>query len=192
MNDLNGPAGAKPMSERKPFNPLLLLPLVVFAGFGLLFWLALTRTNPDELPSALIGQRAPALTLEPLLDSQPVPTAADLDAPGIKLVNFWASWCAPCRAEHPILMQIAASGVPIYGINYKDIAPNARRFLDRLGNPFTKIGADSGRSALDWGLYGVPETFVIDGEGKVLLRYPGPVTERVYAERIKPLLEAVE
>ncbi len=180
------------MDEVKRFNPLLLLPVVMFTGFGMLLWLGLTRENPDELPSAMIGQPAPNLDLVPLVEGQPVPDAADLLKPGIKLVNFWASWCAPCRAEHPMLIEIAAMGVPIYGVNYKDIPANALRFLDVLGNPFTKIGADSGRTALDWGLYGVPETFVIDGKGKVLLRYPGPVTQRIFDERIKPLLEAAQ
>ena len=177
---------------KRTFNPLLLLPLIVFAGFGGLAWTAMHTPNRDELPSALIGQIAPALTLTPLVAGDPIPTAEDLLAPGIKLVNFWASWCGPCRAEHPTISKISASGVPVYGINYKDLPQYALRFLDQLGNPFTKVGADANRTALDWGLYGVPETFVIDGDGKILLRYPGPVTERVYEERIKPLLDAAK
>lgn len=178
------------MPDAKAFNPLLLLPLVVFAGFGALAWVAMHNPNRDELPSALIGRTAPPLTLDVLIVGQPVPTNDDLNAAEIKLVNFWASWCGPCRAEHPMLSQIAASGVPVYGVNYKDLPQNALRFLDKLGNPFTKVGADSNRTALDWGLYGVPETFVIDGQGKVLLRYPGPITQRVFDERIGPLLKA--
>nr|WP_118132783.1 DsbE family thiol:disulfide interchange protein [Oceanicella sp. SM1341] len=160
----------------------------IFLGVG--YW-ALSRQNPDELPSALAERAAPELSLQPLVDGREVPGAADLTAPGVKLVNFWASWCAPCRAEHPMLMEIAQSGVPILGVNYKDKPDAARGFLDELGDPFSKIGADaSGRNGINWGLYGVPETFVIDGEGKVLLRHPGPITRSILETRILPLLEA--
>jgi cytochrome c biogenesis protein CcmG, thiol:disulfide interchange protein DsbE len=176
--------------ERRRFNPLILVPVILFAGFGLMFWLALNRTDPESLPSAMIGRPAPPLNLEPLQAGEPVPDQARLEAPGIKLLNFWASWCAPCRAEHPMLTEIARAGTPVYGVNYKDIPENALRFLDKLGNPFALVGADSGRTALDWGLYGVPETFVIDGQGKVLLRHAGPLTQRVFDEQVRPLLEA--
>ncbi|QDL93733.1 DsbE family thiol:disulfide interchange protein [Paroceanicella profunda] len=159
----------------------------IFLGVG--YW-ALSRQNPDELPSALTQRAAPGLALEPLIEGAPVPETADLSAPGVKLVNFWASWCAPCRAEHPMLMAIARSGVPIYGVNYKDKPGDAQGFLADLGDPFTRIGADpTGRNGINWGLYGVPETFVIDGSGKVLLRHPGPITKSIYDSRIRPLLE---
>lgn len=176
-------------TEPRRFNPLLLLPLVISLGIGVLFFVANTRENPQQLPSALIGQPAPKLELQPLAPEFRVPVQADLTAPGVKLVNFWASWCAPCRAEHPMLTRITESGIPVFGVNYKDIDANALRFLQNLGNPFAAIGTDSGRNALDWGLYGVPETFVIDGQGTVLLRYPGPITERVFQEQIAPLLQ---
>ena len=109
----------------------------------------------------------------------------------VKIVNFWASWCAPCRVEHPNLMALAAEGVPIYGINYKDFVLNARAFFDELENPYVAVGADaSGFYAIDWGVYGVPETFLLDGQGNILLRMANPVTERELANRLRPALEA--
>jgi cytochrome c biogenesis protein CcmG/thiol:disulfide interchange protein DsbE len=108
-------------------------------------------------------------------------------------VNFWASWCAPCRAEHPLLTEIAASGVPVIGVNYKDTPANALAFLDELGDPFASIGADrSGRTGLDWGIYGVPETFVVDADGTVLLRHPGPLTRDIVARRLQPVIDGVD
>ena len=174
---------------RAKANPLLLLPPLAFVAFALVAWYALTRENPGELPSALVGQAAPGFErVEPLRDD-PVPTTADLTGPGVKLVNFWASWCAPCRAEHPILTDIAAAGVPVIGINYKDAPANALAFLEELGDPYIRIGADStGRTALDWGIYGVPETFVVDGAGTILLRHPGPITRDIFEARFAPLL----
>ncbi len=170
-------------------HPLLLLPPLAFLAFALVAWYALTRDNPDELPSALVGRQAPGFErTEPLRDD-PAPTAADLTEPGVKLVNFWASWCAPCRVEHPILEEIAASGVPVIGVNYKDQPGNALAFLAELGDPYLRIGADAtGRTALDWGIYGVPETFVVDGAGNILLRHPGPITRDVFDKRFAPLL----
>jgi cytochrome c biogenesis protein CcmG/thiol:disulfide interchange protein DsbE len=167
---------------------LLFLPPMLFAGLAALFWLGMQRDDPDRLPSALEGRAAPAVQVTPL-GPGPLLTQADLTTPGVKLVNFWASWCAPCRAEHPNLMALAAEGIAIHGINYKDPPANALGFLDELGNPFATLGADaSGRTGLDWGLYGVPETFVIDGEGRVILRFPGPVTGRVLEETIRPAI----
>lgn len=165
-------------------------PLVVAGGFFLMALWGMQRENPDALPSALVGQAAPAVEVVPLGDL-PTFSAADLADGRVKIVNFWASWCAPCRAEHPNLMQLKAEGLPLYGVNYKDKPEAARRFLEELGNPFERIGADaSGRMGINWGLYGVPETFVIDGEGKVLLRFPGPLTERALQDEIRPALAA--
>ncbi len=107
----------------------------------------------------------------------------------MKLVNFWASWCAPCRAEHPNLDKLAGEGVTILGVNYKDDPEKALKFLGELGNPFKAVGADSqGRTGLDWGIYGVPETFVVDGSGKVVLRFAGPLTQAVIEQTIRPAL----
>lgn len=167
---------------------LLILPPVLFGGLGLLLYAGMNRENPEALPSAIAGQRAPGLQVQPL-GALPALTEAALRAPGVKLVNFWASWCAPCRAEHPLLTELGAEGVTILGVNYKDAEAQALGFLDELGNPYAAIGADStGRTGLDWGLYGVPETFVIDGAGKVILRYPGPLTRAVLEETIRPAL----
>ncbi len=171
-------------------NPLLLLPPLAFVAFALVSWYALTRENPSELPSALIGRQAPDLALTETLRGDTPPTAADLTAPGVKLVNFWASWCGPCRAEHPILTDLAEAGVPVIGVNYKDQPDNARAFLDELGDPYALIGADrTGRTGLDWGIYGVPETFLIDGDGTILVRHPGPLTREVLASRFAPHIE---
>jgi cytochrome c biogenesis protein CcmG/thiol:disulfide interchange protein DsbE len=171
-------------------KPLILLPPAIFAALAGLFLGGMWRDDPDALPSTLEGRAAPALVLGTLGDGAP-PTDETLRTPGVKLVNYWASWCAPCRAEHPILMEIAET-VPVYGINYKDNAEDALAFLGELGNPFAAVGADaSGRNAIDWGVYGVPETYVIDGEGVVRLRFPGPLTRDIYEKRVLPVIEAV-
>ncbi len=169
-------------------SPLMVLPPLVFAGLAVLFLVGMNRDDPDALPSALEGQVAPPVVLEPL-GTYPSFDDATLRSGGVKLVNYWASWCAPCRVEHPTLDKLAAEGVPIYGINYKDDPDKAQAFLEELGNPYTALGADrSGRTALDWGLYGVPETFVLDANGKIILRFAGPVTSRILEDRIRPAL----
>jgi cytochrome c biogenesis protein CcmG, thiol:disulfide interchange protein DsbE len=167
---------------------LMILPPVLFAGLAALFWVGMHRADPDSLPSAMEGRAAPGLQVVALGDG-PVLDDAALRAPGVKLVNFWASWCAPCRAEHPVLTALAAEGVVINGVNYKDKPDQALGFLAELGNPYAALGADvTGRTGLDWGLYGVPETFVIDGEGTVLLRHAGPITKAVLEGTIRPAL----
>ena len=170
-------------------SPLMLVPPVLFAGLAALFLLGMQREDPDALPSALAGQEAPLVAVSPLGDKV-VFTAAALKEPGVKLVNFWASWCAPCRVEHPTLEALAEEGVVIHGVNYKDDPAKALAFLQELGDPFATIGADeSGRMALEWGLYGVPETFVIDGDGRIVLRFAGPITSRVLTETLRPAME---
>ena len=170
------------------FKPLVLLPVVAFAGLALAFFMGMRNTD-DALPSTLIGRAAPAVVVTEMPPS-PMPNDADLKAPGVKLVNYWASWCAPCRAEHPMLEQLASEGVPIYGINFKDQTQNAEKFLAEMGNPYAKLGADAGRMAINWGVVAVPETFVIDGNGVVLYRAWGPITEDVLNKTIRPLLKA--
>ena len=178
---------------RPSFNLLMLLPPLLFAVFASLAWFALTRENPDELPSALIGRPAPSLAATTALRDDPAPTDADLRAPGVKLVNFWASWCGPCRAEHPMLEELAAEGQTIVGVNYKDDPANARAFLAELGDPFAAIGADrSGRTGLDWGIYGVPETFVIDRNGVIRHKQIGPITPQALNDEILPLLKKLD
>ncbi|OCX63185.1 thiol:disulfide interchange protein [Thioclava sp. SK-1] len=168
----------------------MLLPPVIFFGLAGMFVWGMARDNPDQLPTAFAGKVAPAIALQPF-DDQPEFTAADLQDGQLKLVNFWASWCAPCRVEHPNLSALADEGLSIYGVNYKDDPVKAQGFLQELGNPYAKIGADTtGRMALDWGVYGVPETFVVDGNGTVLFRFAGPVTQRVIDSQLRPLLDA--
>jgi cytochrome c biogenesis protein CcmG/thiol:disulfide interchange protein DsbE len=167
----------------------MLAPVIVFAGFAGLAFIGLGRDNPDELPSALTGKPAPEVALTPLGDGKPF-ADSDLRDGDVTLVNYWASWCAPCRVEHPKLEQLSEEGITIYGVNYKDKADNALGFLKELGNPYTAMGADvKGRMALDWGLYGVPETYVIDGQGQIVLRFAGPITDRVLEKTIRPAIE---
>lgn len=169
-------------------SPLMVAPPVIFAGLAVMFYIGMQRQNPDELPSALIGKEAPAVEVTPLGDL-PVFTDADLRDGEVHLLNFWASWCAPCRVEHPNLEALAAEGVRVFGVNYKDKPENALGFLAELGNPYTAVGADtSGRVGLEWGVYGVPETYVIDGEGRIVLRFAGPITARVIADQIRPAI----
>ncbi len=168
-------------------SPLMAVPVLVFGAFAGLAFVGLHRDDPDGLPSVFVGKTAPAVTSAPLLD-HPEFTSAQLQDSGIKLVNFWASWCAPCRAEHPNLMELAKD-YPIYGINQDYGQKEAQGFLDELGNPYSGLLYDGKkRQSIDWGVYGLPETFVIDGEGKILLRIAGPLTQRVIEESLKPVL----
>lgn len=170
-------------------SPLMLAPPAIFVGLATLFLVGMQRDNPDELPSAMVGRQAPAIMVEELVNTE-VFSDADLRDGQIKLVNFWASWCGPCRAEHPTLMQMQAEGIEVFGVNYKDVPANGAAFLEELGNPFAKGGADSnGKMALNWGVYGVPETYLIDGDGTVLARIAGPLTQRELTTRLRPVLE---
>lgn len=170
-------------------SPLMLAPPLLFAGLAAVFLWGMNRDNPNALPSAREGHPVPALQLVQLGDEAPFGVEV-LQEPGVKLLNFWASWCAPCRVEHPTLEAMAAEGIAIYGINYKDNPARALAFLESLGDPYKRIAADrSGREALDWGVYGVPETYVIDSNGIIVLRYAGPVTERVLEDIIRPAME---
>ncbi|MBM2577886.1 DsbE family thiol:disulfide interchange protein [Jannaschia sp. Os4] len=169
---------------------LALLPLAIFAGLAGFFLSGLFRENPDALPSALIGTPAPSVAALTELPGRASLTDAVLADGEVKLVNFWASWCVPCRAEHPQLEALAAE-VPVYGVNYKDAPADAVAFLEELGDPFAAIGVDAtARTGIEWGLYGVPETFVVDGDGVVRLRFAGPITESVVEDTIRPAVEA--
>jgi cytochrome c biogenesis protein CcmG, thiol:disulfide interchange protein DsbE len=171
-------------------KPLAVIPPLAFAALAGFFAWGMIRNDGDELPSALIGQTAPGVP-ETALAPLPAFDAAVIADGQVKLVNFWASWCAPCRVEHPHLTALAAEGVAVYGINYKDDPANALAFLDELGNPYLAALADpDGRHALDWGVYGVPETFVIAGDGTIVARMAGPVTERTLNDRLRPALAA--
>lgn len=164
-----------------------LLALLVMGGF----FLGLLRDDVQDLPSALIDRPAPEFSLDPLRADAPGLSTADLKAPGVKLVNIWASWCGPCRVEHPQIEAMAAEGITVHGINYKDAPAHAERFLVELGDPYTLIGADeSGRAGIEWGVYGVPETFVIDGDGRVIYKHIGPIMPGDIEEKIRPVIEA--
>lgn len=168
---------------------LMLVPPLAFAGLAAMFLWGMGRDDPDALPSMLEGREAAPVFVTPL-GAMPGFGDADLRAGGVRLVNFWASWCAPCRIEHPNLTALSEEGVTIFGVNYKDKPAAALRFLEELGNPYEAVGADeAGRMGIDWGLYGVPETFVIDGQGRVVLRFAGPITQRVLTETIRPAME---
>ena len=178
------------MAERR-FNWLLLLPPAITLGLGYIAWAALMvpSAEREQLPSALIGKPAPAVAEAPLGDLNQA-TDEMLRAEGVKLVNFWASWCGPCRIEHPILTDLAAEGLPIIGINYKDQPDAALGFLDELGDPYIRIGADTtGRVAIEWGVYGLPETFVIDAEGRIAYKHIGPFDHQTLEEDILPVVE---
>ncbi|WP_166416066.1 DsbE family thiol:disulfide interchange protein [Cochlodiniinecator piscidefendens] len=166
-------------------NLMMLAPPVVFAG--LVGVLAFGLGGNEDTASARQGGAAPALFLSDLQGN--TFTSDDLMAPGVKLVNFWASWCAPCRAEHAQLEQLREDGVPIYGINYKDDPADALAFLDELGNPYEALGADpNARTALEWGVAGVPETYVIDGDGTIIFRFAGPITPSILASTFEPII----
>lgn len=188
-----------PPAKPAPSNRLwLAVPLVIFAVIALVFKLALTSGDPSKLPSALIGKPVPAFDLPAVeglvAGSQPVPglSSASLADGTVSVLNVFASWCAPCHDEHPVLMELAKqSGFRLVGLNYKDDPADARRFLGKLGNPYTNIGSDArGRVALDLGVYGVPETFVIDGKGRVAFKFVGPLTADSIANTLMPAIEA--
>ena len=169
-------------------SPFVLIPPVVFAALAGLFAAGMLRDDGQELPSALIGQIAPAFPETPL-PGYPLPEGGVLADGEVKLVNFFASWCAPCRLEHPVLTALAEEGVPVYGIAYKDIPENTAAFLEELGNPYEGIAQDpNGRAAPDWGLYGVPETYLLDKTGIIRWRMAGPITEEILAQQVTPLL----
>lgn len=171
------------------FSPLMAVPIVVFASFVGLAVTGMFREDPESLPSAREGQPAPPVVLSEFPGKAMFDDATLRDGE-VKLVNYWASWCGPCRVEHPSLEALSREGLKIYGVNYKDQQANAAAFLEELGDPYAGIGRDEqGRMALDWGVYGVPETYVIDGEGKIILRFAGPITQRVIDGTLRPALE---
>lgn len=168
-------------------NPLIALPPLLFAGLAGLFIFGMGREDAQQLPSSQIGRDTPSIAAVTPLGDLPPLTDEMLDQGGVKLVNYWASWCGPCRAEHPQLETLAEDGVTIYGINYKDEAPKALGFLEELGNPYAAVGQDEpGRTALEWGLYGVPETYVVDAQGRITYRFAGPITPEILDEYIRP------
>jgi cytochrome c biogenesis protein CcmG/thiol:disulfide interchange protein DsbE len=175
---------------------IVLIPLLVFLGLAALFVLRLGAGDPSRIPSALIGHPAPRIDLPPLAglerDGKSVPGLDSADFNGqVTVLNVWASWCVPCREEAALLMTLAEDRrVRVVGINYKDQPDNARRFLGRYGNPFAANGTDSnGRAAIEWGVYGVPETFVVGRDGRIAYKLIGPITPDNLDAALKPAIE---
>ncbi len=171
---------------------LFLLPLLVFLALAAVFLMQLFSGRDTSLvPSALIGRDAPQTDLPPLEGMSLPGLSSDAFAGKITLVNVWGSWCLPCRQEHPLLMELARDGrFVIAGLNYKDQPENARRFLGDLGNPYDAIGVDqNGRAAIDWGVYGVPETFLVGPEGRIRYKHVGPFTPESVQNDLMPEIE---
>jgi cytochrome c biogenesis protein CcmG/thiol:disulfide interchange protein DsbE len=175
---------------------VVLLPLALFLALAALFLYRLGAGDPSRLPSALIGRPVPATDLPPVAgltrDNAPVPGLLSGNFAGaVTLVNVWASWCVPCHDEAPLLMKMAEDKrMRIVGINYKDQPENARRFIGRYGNPFAAVGADgNGRASIDWGVYGVPETFVVGRDGRIAFKLVGPITPDNLERALKPAIE---
>ena len=199
------PAETVPEGEAAPRrrSPLMfLVPLILFGGLAVVFGIGLFSGDASRVPSALVGKAAPAIALsrvEGLVrDGQPVPAFgnADLGQGRATLVNVFASWCAPCKVEHPVLVGLSQTDavkqgkVALVGMNYKDEAENARRFLGALGNPFSAVGADKGgRAAIEWGVYGVPETFLIGPDGRILDKHVGPLDLAAAAKLLQRALK---
>ena len=175
---------------------LVLLPLVAFLGLAALFFFRLGAGDPSRIPSALIGREAPATDLPAVAglerNGEPVPGIVPADFKNaVTVLNVWASWCVPCRDEAPVLLKLAGDKrIRLVGINYKDQADNARRFLGRYGNPFAASGADiNGRAAIEWGVYGVPETFIVGRDGRIAYKLVGPLTPENLEQVMKPQIE---
>lgn len=175
---------------------LVALPLLAFAALAALFWFRLGDRDPSRIPSALIGRPAPATVLPPLAEllhnGAPVPGLDPAVFKGkVSLVNVWASWCVPCHEEAPLLTALSADKrIQLVGINYKDQPDNARRFLGRYGNPFSIVGVDgNGRAAIEWGVYGVPETFIVGRDGNIAYKLIGAVTPENITKVLKVEIE---
>jgi cytochrome c biogenesis protein CcmG, thiol:disulfide interchange protein DsbE len=183
----------------RPRRWFAFLPLVVFVVLAALLFVRLYAGDPSKLPSALIGQSAPALTLAGL-DGAAGLTDADLRKGHVSVINVFGSWCQPCHYEHPYLMALAADdalkqkGVVLYGVAQKDSSENIRRFLGAGGDPYAKVGLDpDGRAGIDWGVYGVPETFIVRGDGTIAYKFVGPLTAEALESEVRPqILKAMD
>jgi cytochrome c biogenesis protein CcmG, thiol:disulfide interchange protein DsbE len=193
------PRDAERKTARRPF--LIFAPLAGFAALAALFLVRLYSGDASLLPSALIGREVPAFALPPVegLAGKPGFSDADLRQDKVTLVNVFASWCVPCRQEHELLVRLAAdpelarAGVRLFGLAYKDDPANITRFLAEGGDPFTRVGADrNGRTAIDFGVYGVPETFIIKGDGKIAYRFVGPLSEQSFRDIILPAIKKAQ
>jgi cytochrome c biogenesis protein CcmG/thiol:disulfide interchange protein DsbE len=192
----DNPDGNKSATTSRRRSVLVFIPLVVFLGLAALFLIRLGAGDVSRIPSALIGHPAPATMLPGVAglerDGKPVPgLEADSFKGAVSVLNVWASWCVPCRDEAPLLLTLARDQrVRILGINYKDSADNARRFLARYGNPYVGNGADlNGRASIEWGVYGVPETFVVGRDGRIAYKLIGPIEPVNLEKTLKPEIE---
>ncbi len=192
-------SGTEAAAQPKKRLWIAAIPLVIFLALAGIFMKQLADGGASSnIPSALIGKQAPEFTLEPVAglnaaDGTTMPGFSRADLEGkVSIVNVWASWCVPCRVEHPVLMELAKrDGLQLAGINYKDKTENALRFLGQLGNPFTRVGIDPrGKAAIDWGVYGVPETFIVGRDGTILHKHVGPLEGERYEKQFLPALEA--
>ncbi|MDQ1187292.1 DsbE family thiol:disulfide interchange protein [Agrobacterium larrymoorei] len=189
-------ASPPPASRGRSRYILALLPLLVFGGFAaiaakMLYEQDVNGLDVSAIPSALIGTKAPSLALPPLEGSN-VPALTDAAIAGkLTLVNVFASWCVPCRQEHPMLKELSKDKrLNIVGINYKDKTDNAVRFLGELGNPYAAIGVDpNGRAAIDWGVYGIPETYLVGPDGTIIYKKVGPIDVATYERELIPAIE---
>jgi cytochrome c biogenesis protein CcmG/thiol:disulfide interchange protein DsbE len=185
-------SGATPMRRKI----LVALPLLLFLALAALFFFRLGSGDPSRIPSALIGREAPKADLPPvpglMQDGKPVPGLNGSEfKDNVTVVNVWASWCVPCHDEVPFLEELAKDKrIRLVGINYKDQPDNARRFIGRYGNPFVAVGADpNGRAAIEWGVYGVPETFLVGRDGRIAYKLVGPLTEGNMKAVVMPAIE---
>jgi cytochrome c biogenesis protein CcmG/thiol:disulfide interchange protein DsbE len=181
---------------RRRRKVIALLPLVIFLALAALFFFRLGAGDPAIVPSALIGRPVPQAALPPLSgverEGKPLPgITPDMFAGRVTLVNVFASWCVPCRDEAPLLQQLSLDKrIQIVGIDYKDQPDNARQFLARYGNPFAAAGADlNGRASIEWGVYGVPETFLVGRDGRIAFKLVGPITRDNLEKQVKPAIE---
>lgn len=186
MNESEDEPGLEPAVPRRAW--LVFVPLAGFALIVALFVLRLGAGDASRLPSALIGKPVPAFALGPVEGlGKPGLAATDLKAGKVTVVNVFASWCGPCREEAPALLQLSQQGMPLVGIAYKDKPENTRRFLTDDGDPFKAVGADStGRTGIDFGVYGVPETYVVDGKGIIQAKIVGPLTDDNIKDTLLP------
>ena len=177
-----------PCVDEAPSQLSAYLPLLLFLGLVVIFGIGLTL-DPRKIPSALIGKPVPEFDLPPVKGRELGLSSANLKGE-VSLVNVFASWCTACREEHPLFMELKNNNLlPIHGLNYKDKPGDADKWLNELGDPYTRTGADiNGRVGIDWGVYGVPETFVIDRDGRIAYKHIGPLTQDVLRKKIIPLI----
>ena len=167
----------------------MIVPPVLFAGLAVMFALGMNGRDPQDLPSVFIGKPAPALPVTTLPGTAQL-TEADLRSGKVTVVNFWASWCPPCRAEHPVLTKMSERGIRVAGVNMKDAEADALAYLAREGNPFFALATDpDGRDRVEWGVTNPPETFIVGGDGTVLFKFIGPLVGTDYETRFVPALE---